>query len=195
MAAFCEGVQTLYSDIDSGTNWLDTDWNYLQILGRPRLEDTHTNLIAWLMRPAAQHGLGDAFLKAFFGKALGIPAPAGTLKCRVTVKKRIDGGEVDIEVKGQRWWLIVENKIDSEEHEGQTEKYATYYERFARLGENLFLVFLSPARVPPESRDFTPMTYRDLREALESACELVHPAPEAEPLVRHLVQNIRDLER
>jgi hypothetical protein len=193
LAGFCERVQTLCADVDSGVGWRNTNWNSFEVLRLQRKEDAHTHMIARLLRPTEPHGLKDSFLKAFFEKAFGRPAPAGTLECRVTVKKRIDGGEVDIEVKGPRWWLIVENKIDSEENEGQTEKYAAYYKRFARLGESLFLVFLSPAGILPESPDFTSMTYRDLREALESACESIHPAPEADPLIRHFLQNLRDI--
>jgi hypothetical protein len=194
VAGFCERVQTLCADVESGVGWRNTNWNFFEFLHLKRKEDPHTRLIARLMSPTEPHGLKDAFLKAFFEKAFGRPAPAGTLECRVTVKKRIDGGEVDIEVKGPQWRLIVENKIDSEEAEGQTEKYARYYERLAGSGKTFF-VFLSPEGKRPESRDFKPMSYRDLREALESACESVHPAPEADPFVRHLVQNILDLER
>jgi len=189
LVGFCERVQSLCADVDSGIHWQNTDWNLFELFRRQRKEDDHTRAIAWLMRPTAPHGLKDAFLKAFFEKAFGIPAPAGTLECRVAEKKRIAIGEVDIEVKGPRWWLIVENKIDDDEGPGQTKKYAAYYKQLARPGETFF-VFLSPEGKRPESRDFEPMSYRELREALESACESVPPAPEAELLVRHLVQHI-----
>lgn len=195
VAGFCERVQSLCADVGSGIHWRNTDWNLFEVLGRPRKEDAHTYVIAWLMRPTEPHGLKDAFLKAFFKKAFHTDAPAGTLECHVAPKKRIGIGEVDIEVKGPRWWLIVENKIDCEEDQGQTGEYAAYYKRFARLRETFFPVFLSREGKGPESRDFARMSYRDLREALESVCESVHPAPEAEQLVRHLVQHIlRELE-
>jgi hypothetical protein len=195
LSGFCERVQSLCAEVDSGILWRNTAWNLFDVFGRFRKEDAHSYVIAWLMNPANPHGLRDAFLKAFFKKAFGTAAPAGTLECRVAVKKRIDRGEVDIEVKGPRWWLVVENKIDSEEDQGQTERYAAYYKQFARLGESLFPVFLTREGKPPESRDFAPMSYRDLRHVLESVCESVRPTPEAEQLVRDLVQHIlRDLE-
>jgi hypothetical protein len=195
VSGFCERVQSLCAEVDSGILWRNTAWNLFDVFGRFRKEDAHSYVIAWLMNPANPHGLQDAFLKAFFKKAFGTAAPAGTLGCRVAVKKRIDGGEVDIEVKGPRWWLVVENKIDSEEDQGQTERYAAYYKRFARLRESFFPVFLTREGKPPESRDFAPMSYRDLRQVLESVCESVRPTPEAEQLVRDLVQHIlRDLE-
>jgi hypothetical protein len=106
-------------------------------------------------------------------------------------KKRIRGcGEVDIEVSGPQWRLVVENKIDAEEEEGQTEKYAAYYKSFYKPRENLFLVFLSRLGQRPQSPYFTPMSYRDLRQVLES----VDPSPETRVFVRHLIQNIYQLE-
>lgn len=192
---FCARAQSLFEQVGSDSLWRNTEWNLFDVLGRPRKEDAHTHAIAWLMNPANPHGLKDAFLRAFFVKAFGLPAPAGTLECRVTPKKRIPIGEVDIEVKGPRWWLVVENKIDCEEGQGQTEKYAAYYRRFAKLRGRFFPVFLSPGGKRPESHDFVPMSYRDLREVLESVCESVRPTPEVERLVRDLVQHIlRDLE-
>jgi len=190
LADFCQRVQSLCAEVDSGILWRKTNWNLFDVLGRSRKEDAHSYVIAWLMNPANPHGLQDAFLKAFFKKAFPTAAPTGTLECRVAVKKRIASGEVDIEVKGPRWWLVVENKIDCGEDRGQTEKYAAYYERFAKLRERFFPVFLSREGKRPESRDFAPMSYRDLRKVLESVCESVRPAPEAEQLVRDLVQHI-----
>jgi hypothetical protein len=188
LADFCERAQSLFDDV-SGALWRSTSWNLFDVLGRPRLEDAHSRMIAWLMNPSNPHGLRDGFLKAFFDKAFEafhITVPAGTLECRVTVKKKIDSGEVDIEVKGPSWWLIVENKIDCVEEHGQTRKYAAHYEQFAKLRETFFPVFLSREGKRPESRDFAPMSYRDLRDVLES----VRPAPLAEPLVQHFVEHI-----
>jgi PD-(D/E)XK nuclease superfamily len=192
---FCTRAQSLFEQVGSDTLWRSTEWNLFDVFGRPRLEDAHTHVIAWLMNPANPHGLRDAFLRAFFEKAFGPPAPAGTLACRVTVKKRIPVGEVDIEVKGPRWRLVVENKIDCEEGQGQTGRYAAYYRRFAKAGEGFFPVFLSREGKRPESRYFVPMSYRDLRDVLDRVCESARPTPEAERFMRDLVQHIlRDLE-
>ncbi|HTX33567.1 MAG TPA: PD-(D/E)XK nuclease family protein [Bryobacteraceae bacterium] len=182
---FCERAQCLFDDV-SGVLWRSTSWDPFDVLGRPRLEDAHSRMIAWLMNPTKPHGLKDGFLRAFFEKAFHVAMPAGGLESRVTVKKRIGSGEVDIEVKGPGWWLIVENKIDAKEDLGQTRKYAAHYERFAKLRERFFPVFLSREGKRPESSDFATMSYRDLRDVLES----VRPAPEAEQFVQQFIQHI-----
>ena len=194
LAGFCERLQSFAPKSTRAFSGGTRPGTFSMFWGDIGREDAHSNVIAWLMNPANPHGLQDAFLKAFFEKAFHTAAPAGTLQCRVAVKKPIDRGEVDIEVKGPRWWLVVENKIDCEEDPGQTEKYAAYYKRFASSGKS-FSRLSEPRRKTPESRDFAPMSYRDLRGVLESVCESVPPTPEAEQLVRDFVQHIlRDLE-
>lgn len=194
-AGFCERAHSLFDDIRSGVRWRNTIWNFFGVTGRQRQEDAYSHAIAWLMNPIEAHGLRDAFLKAFFG-TIRKPAPQGTLECRVAVKKGIGKfGEVDIEVTGPHWWLIVENKIDCEEDQGQTEKYAAYYKKFSELKKNLFLVFLSRLGRRSKSPDFIPMSYRDLRHVIENVIELVRPAGEAEIFVRQLIQNIYQLEK
>lgn len=188
-AGFCERAQSLFAEVHLGTLWRNTHWNLFEVLGRQRKEDDHSRAIAWLMDPGAAHGLKNTFLKAFFESAFGKAPPPGTLECRVTVKKRIgESGEVDIEVAGPQWRLIVENKIDCGEDQGQTEKYASHYKSYYTLKKNLFLVFLSRSGQRPQSRDFTPMSYRDLRRVIET----LRPAPEVEPFVRQFVQHIYD---
>lgn len=190
LADFVARAESLCAEVDSGVLWRNTDWNIFEVLGRPRLEDAYSSVIGWLMNPTAPHGLRDAFLNEFFQTAFQIAAPPGTLDCSVAVKKRIPVGEVDIEVKGSRWWLIVENKIDAAEGKDQTRKYAKHYRQFAKLGKSFFPVFLSPEGKRPESRDFTPMSYSDLRHALESVCEIAHPAAEVAHLIQHFIKNI-----
>ena len=189
-AGFCERTQVLSSQVAAGSSWRNKTWNIFDVLGRPRLEDAHSRMIAWLLDPGKPHGLGDGFLRGFFKRVFGTTPPAGTSECLVTTKKRIKSGEVDIEVAGPRWWLIVENKIDWEEDDGQTEKYAMYYRQFSKLNSNLFLVLLSPQGTHPKSPAFRAMSYRDLREVLEDVLELLRPAEEAEQLMRHFLQHI-----
>lgn len=190
-AEFCKGVESLCADPDVGILRRTPGFNLFDVLGRQR-EDNYSHLIARLMDPSGPHGFKDLFLKAFFEKAFPGTALASTVGCRVTPKRKIDKGEVDIEVMGPEWCLIVENKIGCEEGQGQTEKYAAYYkqEQFAEIRKPFF-VFLSPDGRPPKSPFFVPMSYSGLREVLESVRDSVRPARKAEQLVEDLIQHIR----
>ena len=110
--------------------------------------------------------------------------PGSTKPCQVTQKKRIVSGEVDIEVAGSDWWLVIENKIDAAEAEGQTEKYADCHS-FA--GKRFFAVFLTRDGRRAQSRKFRSMSYRTLREVLEE----VSPALRTEQfMVRNIIDQI-----
>ena len=48
LAGFFEPAESLCAEIDLGTLWRNTAWNLFEVLGRPRLEDAHSSVIAWL---------------------------------------------------------------------------------------------------------------------------------------------------
>jgi len=50
--------------------WRNTRFNVFEVLGRPRLEQAHSNFLAWLLDPGEAHGLGDKFLRQFMAKAI-----------------------------------------------------------------------------------------------------------------------------
>lgn len=147
--------------------WRKTYFNLFTILGYQRLEDAHSNILAWLLNPEESHGLGDAFLRDFvrrvFDKELLKYFP-------VKVKRESQDGDdrLDIVVEGNNWWLIIENKIDSTEQENQTKRYADHWRNRGIIGENVFLAFLSPSGWLPESRDFKPVSYRTIQKLLEN---------------------------
>jgi hypothetical protein len=113
--------------------------------------------------------MGTAAIDAFLMKSWGRRVP-GRESISVLARRRLDPEAViDIEVAGRGWRLAVENKIYSGESDGQTEKYARYYEALKRAGEKVFLVFLTlDGRPAKAKRQFRSMSYCALREALET---------------------------
>lgn len=146
--------------------WRKTYFNLFTTLGYQRLEDVHSNILAWLLNPEESHGLGDAFLRDFVRQVFDKELPK---YFSVNVKRESQDGDdrPDIVVEGNNWWLIIENKIDSIEQENQTKRYADRWRKKGINGENVFLAFLSPSGWLPESLDFKPVSYRTIRELLE----------------------------
>lgn len=69
-ANFCERAQSLFDDV-SGMLWRNTSWNVFDVLGRPRLEDAHTRVIAWLMNPTKSSRFPGRVPKSFLQE--GVP--------------------------------------------------------------------------------------------------------------------------
>jgi PD-(D/E)XK nuclease superfamily len=153
--------------IESGS-WRVSGWNIFEILGRVRLEDAHSDALAWLFKPWESHGLGDRFLRDFVHAGTSASLP-NTRVHGVETRKTVgfDGAKIDIEVQGDGWVLAVENKIDCAEAPGQTESYAVHYRRLRDVGTAVFSVFLTLTGHSATADDFfRPMSYATLRTIL-----------------------------
>ncbi|MFN0165948.1 MAG: PD-(D/E)XK nuclease family protein [Bryobacteraceae bacterium] len=179
--------------IESG-HWHTAGWNVFEILGRVRLEDAHSDALAWLFKPWEAHGLGDRFLQDFVHLGTG-ESLANSRVREVQTRKTVGVGrrKIDIEVQGDGWVLAVENKIDHSETPGQTEYYAAHYRRLRNAGTTVFGVFLTPTGEAAKSEFFQPMSYRTLRTILDQ--NQPRTPSDAAQLVRWFADHIRgDLE-
>ncbi|MCX9009858.1 MAG: PD-(D/E)XK nuclease family protein [Candidatus Methanoperedens sp.] len=183
--AFTRLILTVNQAKEKGL-WRKTYFNLFDILGYQRLEMVHSNVLAWLLNPEEAHGLGDKFLRAFFYKVFNKKEIPNNFSIKVHREKWEGGYPIDIVVEGKNWWLVIENKIDSDEQENQTKRYATKYKCKGKLGENVFLVLLSPTGWQPESHDFTPVSYRTIRELLET----LQFQSDSDVLIRHFIDHI-----
>jgi hypothetical protein len=52
--------------------WRKYHFNIFETLEYQRREDTHSNLLAWLLNPEESHGIGDIFLRTFVQKVFNI---------------------------------------------------------------------------------------------------------------------------
>jgi hypothetical protein len=175
-------------------HWHTAGWNIFEILGRVRLEDAHSDALAWLFKPWEAHGLGDRFLRDFVYRGTGESLPNSRVR-EVETRKTVGvgGGKIDIEVQGDDWVLAVENKIDHCETPGQTEYYAAHYGRLRNAGTTAFGVFLTRTGEAAKSGFFQPMSYRTLRTILDE--NQPRTASDAPQLIRWFADHIRgDLE-
>jgi len=165
--------------------WRKTYFNLFATLGYQRLEDTHSNILAWLLNPQESHGLGDGFLRAFVKRVFNSEPPLH-LEVSVTREKQKGGDRPDIVVESDNWWLIIENKIDSEEQKRQTLRYVDCFRTKGTIGKNVFFAFLSPSGWTPESHDFCPVSYQVIRELLQH----MHFQGDSSLLIRHFIDHI-----
>ncbi len=130
--------------------WRKYHFNIFETLEYHRREDVHSNLLAWLLNPEESHGIGDVFLRAFVEKVFNIKDSSINFPLKVFREKQ-GKGRYDIVVEGNNWWLVIENKIDSQEQEGQTKGYADDWKYRGIIGKNVLLAYLSPSGDQPES--------------------------------------------
>jgi hypothetical protein len=167
-------------DAKANAKWRDAHFNLFEILGRPRLEQAHSHLLAWLFDPTQAHGLGDAFLQDFMRKAIGFKPPC-TAEVRVSCEMRCGSSIFDIVVEGSDWSLVVENKIDAPASEGQRCDYEGYCKLLRNRRKKAWLVYVQRSKSGKRS-----ITYRDIREILQ----VLNPSPEAAIVIEHFNEHV-----
>ena len=168
--------------------WRNTRFNVFDVLGRPRLEEAHSSFLAWLLDPAEAHGFGDAFLLEFMRRTVG-KEPPSTLDVSVSREFRCGGMRFDVHVTGDRWCLVVENKIDDLPWEHQSLEYQEYCRKLINRGEQAWLVYVTPSRRPSGTIPW--LSYHDVRLILET----LTPDAAAATVIQHFCEHIiSDLE-
>lgn len=135
--------------------------NSFSILGISRKETLHSNFLAWLLDPNTLHGLGNRFLiRVLHDLAMKennlnifdinkLNFSSAEIKREVPVSFQDKDGSIDILIifgdEEDKTVICIENKIDTEDAEGQLEKYGEYIkEVFENEGYKTVLVYLTP---------------------------------------------------
>jgi hypothetical protein len=150
----------------------------LEIIGQTRLEAPHEKLIARLLHPLANHGLGSEVLANLLTR-LGddrMPSPGQLARARVRTQVAGANGRPDIVVTMPGARLVIELKIDAKEGIEQTRRQADGYVGIP----NVSFVFLTPGGLPPSDPRFKHLLlfdlYKCLRRVLDNSPSPVTPA-------------------
>jgi hypothetical protein len=150
----------------------------LEIIGQTRLEASHERLIAWLLDPLANHGLGSAVLANLLSRLRDDRMPSPGQLSRAHVRTQVVGasGRPDIVVTMSGSRLVIELKIDAKEGIEQTRRQADDYAGIA----NVAFVFLTLDGSHPSDPRFEHLPlldfYQYLRRALAKSPSPVLPA-------------------
>ena len=127
-------------------------------------DDLHTPMLAHLLDPSAQHSQGNVFLKHFFETIRrhrpDVPEANLLEGGHWTIQREfyIGGGTVDllIENAGRRYVVVVENKIDTDDHDDQIPRYYKWLMTHRRDYKWQLLIYLTPeGRRPLSCTDYS----------------------------------------
>ena len=185
---------------------LTREFDALSFLGLSNSEETHSDILAWLLNPVENHGAGDCFLKDFLVRTGAVTHEevlsqdwSGT-----TVRREwpnvVEGrpGFLDILVLNQteNFACAIENKIFSSEHSAQLTRYRKALEaRYPRLRRSH--LFLSPGGTPPERAEdqvfWVPVDYGkvliSVKYTLQKGVDQEHTAADA--FLRQYITTLR----
>lgn len=168
--------------------WQKTHVNLHSVFGIKWLESAHSDFLAWMLDPKESHCVSDQFISAFVSKFFG-GRQLPYLSANVTRERQEGGERPDIVVEGADWYLVIENKVRQSESENQTPRYA---DRWRGKARTVLMAFVTRYGDEPQSDEFVPVSYREIRELLEN----IDFKGDAGTLVGHFAEHIfLDLER
>ena len=185
------------------------DFNVFEILGVERREVRHSAFLANLLNPKGSHRQGAVFLEHFLNlEPLRLADSSGYGKLYdfqviTEAATNANDGRIDISLKNEGYaCIIIENKIDAEDGDGQLNKYywdARCDEGFAK--EQIKLIYLTLDGEPPSKKSLAGqkpldpdsvvrISYEDhIVEWLEDCLkEVVRVAPVRETLCQYQMQ-------
>ncbi len=150
-------------------------FNIFDALRIDRAEIRHSNFLAWLLDPAESHGQGALFLKAVLKDLLKQAPPelrplshvelGGAELQGVRIQREESCIDLLITCKSPRFAIAIENKIDSEEHGDQLQRYE---QTLNELHGNIprMMVFLTKTGQRASHKGWHPWSYKSLHGAL-----------------------------
>lgn len=176
---------------------------YLDILGVSRKELVHSNFLAWLFNPKANHGLGDYAIRKLLEmnyrnmpKGLKEYISVGNyeiVKFDIARELSTNGsGYLDLYMnlelnlnkqKTEELYVIVENKVESKEGKDQTLKYQQWVERTIK-SKNVVMIYLTADTEENITSDrFVKVSYTELNNKVLKLCERKIENPNAKYLL------------
>ena len=134
------------------------NFNVFSILDRERKEvTTHSAIIAELLNPHGSHSQRTLFLKLFLKQlepAIDVSNGHSEFKVRteefVFHPEKKEKGFLDIVIESVDAYIVIENKIDTKDTEGQLEKYCKHIKKIKK--DTKVLLYLTPEGEGPTAK-------------------------------------------
>ncbi len=198
-------INELVADIDCLEplyKWTN-ELNIFNILKLDRIEIRHSNMLSWLLDPNAVHGLNDKFLKKiliYATKGTNIDIMNGITPVDIDLMDLSDvvvyreKENIDILVVSENNHLVmaIENKIGSNEHSNQLERYKTNLINEFGKNYSFVLIYLNPTG--GESSDlnnWVSMGYDFILEELNNLLQIYKIPDKAKIFIEDYIKTIR----
>lgn len=174
-------------------------FNLFDVLKVSRTEIRHSNMLAWLMDPNENHGLGDAFLKGILQRIMenDLGGKYDVFKILLSdmysffVYREWKNIDILLVSSEEKILMAIENKIGSHEHSNQLNRYREILETDFIDYKRLY-VFLTPdGEEPSDAVNWDVLSYADVVELLEHLYEQKELQPDVSMMIRNYIEVIR----
>lgn len=156
-----------------------SDFNIFDVLNIAKAEIRHSNVLAWLLDPKGNHGLGDSVLYNLLSEVLASNPDCPHRQTRLLLLNlksfdvRREEGHIDILLvsNDEKFVIAIENKTFSDEHDNQLSRYTKYInDNFA--GFDSLFIYLTPfGDESDKNKDWMPLSYDSIYQSTYKALE------------------------
>ncbi len=159
---------------------LIAEFNIFEALGAVHHEIRHSDFLAFLLDPNANHGLGDRFLKRFLLQILtNAPEKSAITPIDIdlmsmenaTVSREWQHIDILIDDPDNRFICLIENKVLSDEHSNQLSRYLTTVSHYFPE-RRLLPIFLTPDGHAPSEEAYLAMNYDAVAQVIETTLQV-----------------------
>lgn len=177
-------------------------FNIFEAVGMQYQEIRHSAFLAFLLDPQQTHGLGEDFLKKVLQRAvLGTKSashPVDAVKLhlmnltKTTVKR--EWSKIDVLLLNEHYHLavIIENKLQSGEHDNQLDRYYQRVQQEYPTWRILALYLTIDGTLPSHSH-YLPISFTDIADIVDNLVKSRETilGPDVRILMQHYVQMLR----
>lgn len=188
--------------LDALREWSEK-FNLFDMLRISQTEIRHSNMLAWLLDPKGNHGLGDGVLRRFIRELVQQEqAPLTQEEKFDALLMSLDDFAIlrehqhtDILAVSQKehFLVCIENKIFSKEHDSQLSRYYDEIKK-AYPSYTCLFVYLTPSKdLPSEEEDqrfWQPIGYDEIIKIINEAKEGKTLAPDVDMVIRHYIESV-----
>jgi len=169
-------------ELDKLVNML-SQFNIFETLDIVNAEIRHSNVLAWLFYPDANHGLGEYFLKQFLKNFISANKEYITSEINIfdfeifgyrDVEIRREWNNIDILIiikeKSKDIAITIENKLKTSEHGNQLQRYREIVEKNFKDFEKIF-IYLSPYEDIPSDETWIAISYDTISDLIDDLLE------------------------
>ena len=207
-------VQTIMTDEEAVKRFLldvksleritsKSSFNPFDVLKIARTEIRHSNMLAWLFDPNESHGMGSRIVASlvefiiqndFVNNDVAFKLLLQN-KDDVVVKREWNNIDILIESVSGQFVICIENKIDTQDHSKQLDKYYKIIHSEEKYKDfTMVFLYLTPdGRLPneDEAEAWEIMSYPDMIEMIEKELEKANLSSETRTFINYYVDILR----
>ena len=196
-----EALQNLLLDIDCLDELLPWTgkFNIFDVLKVSRAEIRHSNMLAWLLDPNENHGIGDLFLRLVLQKLIHNDSNGRYNVFQLllndnysfTVYREWKNIDILLISDENKTLIAFENKIASHEHSNQLNRYREILQNDFPAYNQIY-VFLTPdGEKPSDIENWDVMTYSTVVELLDLVVQRDGIAPDVLLMLQNYISILR----